>query len=133
MADSGIIERIAASNMTRKASSIGDSLNKPRLPVVQPESSESFSNVLRREVELKFSSHAQNRINERQISLDPSEMQRLQDAVNNADLKGSKDALVFLNNNAFIVSVTNRTVVTALNDNENKGRVFTNIDSAIIA
>lgn len=133
MADSGIIERIAASNMTRKASSIGDNLNKPRLPVVQPESSESFSNVLRREVELKFSSHAQNRINERQISLDPSEMQRLQDAVNNADLKGSKDALVFLNNNAFIVSVTNRTVVTALNDNENKGRVFTNIDSAIIA
>lgn len=133
MADSGIIERIAASNMTRKASSIGDSLNKRRLPVVQPESSESFSNVLRREVELKFSSHAQNRINERQISLDPSEMQRLQDAVNNADLKGSKDALVFLNNNAFIVSVTNRTVVTALNDNENKGRVFTNIDSAIIA
>ncbi|MCH8927765.1 MAG: flagellar protein [Candidatus Marinimicrobia bacterium] len=133
MSDSGIIERIAASNLTRKVSSIGNQLNKPKLPIDKPEGIESFSNVLRREVDLKFSSHAINRLKDRQIILDPSEMQRLKNAVNIADLKGSKDALVLLNNNAFIVSVNNRTVVTALNNDENKGRVFTNIDSAIIA
>lgn len=133
MSDSGIIERIAASNLTRKVSSIGNHLNKPKVLVDKPEGIESFSNVLRREVDLKFSSHAINRLKDRQIILDPSEMQRLKNAVNIVDLKGSKDALVLLNNNAFIVSVNNRTVVTALNNDENKGRVFTNIDSAIIA
>lgn len=133
MSDIGIIERIAASNISRKASSIGNNLNKPKMPVVKPEGSESFSNVLRREVNLKFSSHALNRINERKLDLDPNELQRLQNAVNDADRKGSKDALVLLNDKAFIVSVSNRTVVTALNNEENIGRVFTNIDSAIIA
>ena len=41
--------------------------------------------------------------------------------------------MVLLNNKAFIVSVANRTVITALDNEEKSGKVFTNIDSAIVA
>jgi len=37
-----------------------------------------------------------------------------------------------MDNQAFIVSVTNRTVITALDGSSMKENVFTNIDSAVI-
>jgi len=60
-------------------------------------------------------------------------MQNLQTAVQKADDKGSQDALVLLRDMAFVVSVRNRTVVTAVDNQRMKDNVFTNIDSAIIA
>jgi flagellar operon protein len=47
--------------------------------------------------------------------------------------KGAQDSLVFLRDMAFIVSVKNRTVVTAIDQEHLRQNVFTNIDSAIVA
>ena len=82
---------------------------------------------------LKFSGHAQTRLQSRNIALNSSQMDRLQGAVQKAAGKGSRDALVLVDDLAMVVSVTNRTVVTVVDKENLKQNVFTNIDSAVIA
>jgi len=81
---------------------------------------------------IKFSTHAIKRMQERGIHLTESEMTKLESAINNAATKGSRDALVLLNQVAYVVSVNNKTIVTAMDEKATKENVFTNIDSAII-
>ena len=97
---------------------------------------ESFSEILGRQISsgetVKFSKHAQQRLESRNISLKEDDMQRLNDAVDQASQKGVQDSLVFMDNLAFIVSVPAKTVVTAMPVDEAKQNVFTNIDGAVI-
>jgi flagellar operon protein len=94
----------------------------------------SFDAVLEGEFnKLKFSKHAQQRLESRNIELNDADLSSLQQAVELAERKGSHDSLVLLRDLAFIVNVTNRTVVTALEGKGTEGNVFTNIDSAVIA
>jgi flagellar operon protein len=95
-----------------------------------------FQDVLTHELTggdaLKFSGHAQSRLLARQIQLSPEQIARLQGGVHQAQEKGARDSLVMLDNLAFIVSIPNRTVVTALDGAARAGNVFTQIDSAVI-
>jgi flagellar operon protein len=94
----------------------------------------SFENVLQEELRgLTFSRHARERLETRNIQLNDADMTNLQRAVNRAEEKGAQDSLVLLRDMAFIVSVPNRTVVTAMDSEHMKENVFTNIDSAVIA
>ncbi len=81
---------------------------------------------------LKFSNHAVERMFSRGINLQPTDMTRLENAVQKAETKGSKDTLVLMGQNAFIVNVKNKMVVTAMDQNQMKENVFTNIDSTIV-
>jgi flagellar operon protein len=81
---------------------------------------------------IKFSAHATQRLRERQIQFDPETMARMNDAINKADSKGVQDTLVLTDKAALIVSVPNRTVITAMDRNNLAGNVFTNIDGAVI-
>lgn len=80
---------------------------------------------------LKFSRHAMERLETRKLALGNSDLQRLDSAVERADRKGARESLVLLDELAFVVSVRNRTVITALQSS--KDGVFTSIDSAVIA
>ncbi len=80
---------------------------------------------------LKFSSHAIERIQSRGIKMQPEDLKKLNDAVDKALLKGSKDTLVIMGENAFVVSAKNKTVITAMDKNQMKDNVFTNIDSTV--
>ncbi len=82
---------------------------------------------------LKFSAHAQSRLQSRQIAMEGAQMNRLEDAVQRAADKGSRDALVLMDDLAMVVSVKNRTVITVVDKESLKQNVFTNIDSAVIA
>jgi flagellar operon protein len=82
---------------------------------------------------IKFSAHAQTRIQSRQIAVSAEDVQKIQDAVQLAASKGSRDSLVLLDNAAYVVSVTNKTVITVVDRDSLKDNVFTNIDSAVIA
>ena len=82
---------------------------------------------------VKFSAHAQTRLQSRQIDLQASHLDRLDGAVNRAQSKGSRDALVLMDDLAMVVSVANKTVVTVVDRDNLKQNVFTNIDSAVIA
>ena len=81
---------------------------------------------------LKFSKHAANRLNTRNIELSDSQVMRLQDGMEKANAKGIKDSLVLMDKLAFIVNVPSNTVVTAMDQNETSDNIFTNIDGAVI-
>ena len=82
--------------------------------------------------ELRFSAHALERIEGRDLALTSEDMTRISEAVSEIARKGGREALVLTDRLALIVSVPNRTVITALPRGESGERVFTNIDSAAI-
>lgn len=82
---------------------------------------------------LRFSRHAVERAQRRGIPLDSATLGRLQEGVGRIAGKGSRDSLVLVDGNAFVVSVPNRTVITAVGSAQMREHVFTNIDSAVIA
>jgi flagellar operon protein len=92
-----------------------------------------FQEKLTGELELKFSAHALKRLESRKISLNGNDLDRLKEAVNRADAKGAKESLILMDQLALVVSVRNRTVITAVDGDSMKENVFTNIDSAVIA
>ncbi len=81
---------------------------------------------------LKFSAHATQRLKDRKIALDPMTMAKVRDAIDKAEAKGVEDTLVLTSDAALIVSVKNRTVITAMDRGSLAGNVFTNIDGAVI-
>lgn len=85
------------------------------------------------ELTVKWSAHAAARLHQRGISLAESQLVRLETAVEKAAAKGSRDALVLMDGTALVVSVKNRTVITAVGQAQARDNVFTNIDSAVIA
>jgi flagellar operon protein len=96
----------------------------------------SFADALTRadqSQQLQFSKHALARVQRRGIELDQSTLGRLSQGVDQAASKGSRDSLVLVDGTAFVVSVSNRTVITAVASEHMKDNVFTNIDSAVIA
>lgn len=93
----------------------------------------NFGDLIREKVqpqELKFSAHAEGRLKSRGIEVTPELKESLNRAVSNVAAKGGKDTAVFSGNEAFIVNVSSRTVVTAMDKETMKDNVITNIDSA---
>ena len=82
--------------------------------------------------ELKISGHALNRLNQRKINISSEEVNLLNEAVSKAEEKGAKESLVLLNDLAFVVSIKNKTIITALQKEGLGEGVFTNIDSAVV-
>ena len=93
----------------------------------------AFAEVLQRATKLTFSGHALQRIERRNIDVGPETMARLGEGVARAATKGARDAVVLIDGTAFVVSVRNRTVITAVDQGHMREHVFTNIDSAVIA
>jgi flagellar operon protein len=110
---------------------------RPPTPAPSPASTgAAFARVLDAKLQaspLKFSGHALQRIERRGIKLDESTLQRLDGGVHRAAAKGARDSLVLVDQTAFVVSVPNRTVITAVDQEHMKEQVFTNIDSAVIS
>lgn len=112
---------------------------KPKLSVdsnlkLKTEKQESFDKIFQEALNkgLKFSGHAINRLQTRNIEFTPEDIEKLNNAVNKAKEKGVNESLILLGDTALIVSIKNNTVITALNGESMKENVFTNIDSAII-
>lgn len=105
---------------------------RPAAPVSTgtPVKGPDFASVLADK--LKVSSHAQTRLESRDIKLSATDWQRVMDGVDRAAAKGASESLVMIDQTALIVSVKNRTVITAVDQASLKDQVFTNIDSAVI-
>ncbi|GIO10862.1 hypothetical protein J19TS2_04170 [Cohnella xylanilytica] len=91
----------------------------------------SFKQLLDR-ADLKFSHHAEQRLKQRGIRFQPEQLDRIASAIDQAEAKGAKDSLVLYRDIAMIVSVPNRTVVTAMDGATMQDHVFTQIDSAVV-
>ena len=81
---------------------------------------------------VRWSAHAVQRLGQRQLAVTPEMQQRLEGAVDKLAAKGGREAIVMMDSLAVVVSVTNRTVITAVDQGGMKDQVFTNIDSAAI-
>ena len=94
----------------------------------------SFQELLNKQTStLQFSRHALQRLQQRGIQLDQPTLGRLTEGVQRAAGKGSRDSVVFVDGTAYVVSVANNTVITAVGSEHMRQQVFTNIDSAVIA
>jgi len=82
---------------------------------------------------IKFSRHASERMQSRGIVFNPQQLERLESAIEQINIKGGRESLVMLDDTALVVSVKNDTVVTVVSKDQLKNNVFTNIDSAVIA
>ena len=87
---------------------------------------------IRTEGEVRFSKHAANRLNDRNIELTKDQVERLNMGAAKAGAKGINESLVIVDSLAFIVNVPNQTVITAMDQTETDENVFTNIDGAVI-
>ena len=98
------------------------------------EATSSFDAIFKEELEkVKFSNHALKRLESRNIQLSDNDIAKIQNAVEKAESKGSKDSLVMMDKTAFIVNIPNKTVVTAISVADSNENVFTNIDSVVFA
>lgn len=95
-----------------------------------------FRNILDNELnkakEVKISGHAMERLKRRNIELDSTDMKKLTEAIDKAESKGARESLLLYKDVAFIASIRNKTIITAIDSDNARDNVFTNIDSAVI-
>lgn len=107
-------------------------------PQRKPHGTKAFARVLenvatqQRDTDVKLSAHAQERLKQQNITISSQDIHRISDATEKARMKGSKESLILLRDLALVVSVKNKTIITAVDRTRQKERIFTNIDSTII-
>lgn len=114
------VQRISAVTSATSTQPVSGVASKPQSQRTQPNDG------------LTFSKHLTERINRRSIDLSPEKIDRLSQAVDKVAEKGARESLVLLDNLALLVSVSNRTVLTAIETGKMKSGVFTNIDSVVV-
>lgn len=95
----------------------------------------SFDEILKEKSNansINFSKHALERLNDRNIKLTDSQINRLNTGLNLAKEKGINNSLILMDDLAFIANTKNNTVITAVDKNSVKENVFTNINGAVI-
>ena len=96
-------------------------------------SAASFANALETaEKKVSFSQHALQRMESRNLDFSEQDLAKLDDTVEKMAQKGARESLIYMKDVALVVSVTNKTVITAMDGASAKENIFTNIDSAAI-
>lgn len=95
-----------------------------------------FSDFLQNELlgnhSITFSKHATERLQSRNINFDPEQLKKIEAGMALASAKGVKESFMLVEDVCLIVDVNSSTVITALDKNESKEYVFTNIDGAVL-
>lgn len=107
-------------------------IDSSRTNVNKDDSKTSFSEILNEKLnkDINISKHANVRLTERNIVLSDEDMGKLSDAFDKAENKGAKDSVILYKDLAFVASIKNRTIITAMPNGEEN--IFTNIDSVIL-
>ncbi|WP_034331987.1 TIGR02530 family flagellar biosynthesis protein [Bacillus sp. J37] len=82
--------------------------------------------------QLKISKHANERLNQRHITISEADWSLIENKIYEASQMGVKDSLVLVNEAALIINAQNNTVITAMDREEAKTQIFTNINGTII-
>ena len=111
-------------------------INSQQINKHNVEKKQDFNQILEKiqnkDVDIKFSKHATERLNSRNMNLTNDEITRLKSAFNKAESKGVKDALILMDDKAFIANINNKTIITTVNKEQLTDNIFTNIDGAVI-
>lgn len=102
----------------------------------QQKTGQSFESILRQQSQptkaLRMSRHASERLMQRNIKLTNADWSSINQAVDQASIKGIKNSLVIKGDLALLVNVPSKTVMTAVNKDSDQPQVFTNIDGAVV-
>jgi flagellar operon protein len=122
-------------------------VNKITLRPIQPNDSAAakvkqgqqkpFASVLMEQLNssvsgIKFSKHAAQRLEERNITLTMDDLRKIEDTVARASQKGLKESLFVMQGVSMVVNIENKTVVTAMTNSDTKDGFVTNIDSVAL-
>ncbi|MGL4874671.1 MAG: TIGR02530 family flagellar biosynthesis protein [Clostridium sp.] len=97
------------------------------------EKNESFKKVLDKRIEKRnyiISKHAEDRL--KMSNLNEQDMKNIEKGFKIAEDKGSKNSLMLYKDLALIISIENRTVITAIQRDRAKENIYTNIDSVVV-
>jgi flagellar operon protein len=142
-------------NTKRPITPVSGGLSDGKSGQIQGAGSTSFAELLR-EKGIQLSNHANTRMQSRNIPTSTESVSRLQSAIDKASAKGAKECLVLIDNTAYLVALKNpsgnteashpdgkasqsgnteasHTVVTVISKDELQQRIFTSIDSVVIA
>jgi flagellar operon protein len=81
---------------------------------------------------IHLSTHAQKRIQERNLMIDNDEFFKLKGAFDKLREKGGQDSLIITDKAAYIVDVNSNKIVTAIDKGSIAENVFTKIDSTVV-
>ncbi len=93
----------------------------------------SFQEMLNQQIKntVTFTKHASIRKDQRNIQVSDSDLERLGEACDKAQEKGIGNALIMMDNSAFIVNAADKRVITVIDKNEMKNKLFNDIDGAV--
>ncbi|MGE7601788.1 TIGR02530 family flagellar biosynthesis protein [Peribacillus sp. NPDC097675] len=81
---------------------------------------------------MTISKHAQMRIDQRKIEINPQMWSRIADKANEAKKMGVTESLIITDNAALVVSTKNNKVITVMDRDEATSQIFTNINGTIL-
>ncbi|MGE7661914.1 TIGR02530 family flagellar biosynthesis protein [Peribacillus sp. NPDC097197] len=81
---------------------------------------------------LTISKHAQMRMNQRKIEINPQTWDLIADKASEAKKMGVTESLIITDNAALVVSTKNNKVITVMDRDEASSQIFTNINGTIL-
>lgn len=91
-----------------------------------------FQNELNKKEGVTISNHAAERLKDRDIHLDETDMEKINEGINLASDKGCRECVIFYKDAALVTSIKNRTIITAMDKESSRGNIFTNVDSVLL-
>ncbi|MBK8872024.1 MAG: hypothetical protein IPN19_13580 [Elusimicrobia bacterium] len=92
---------------------------------------DGFDSIFRREL-VKFSKHAEERLQRDGIHLTDAEKERLDQGMDKAAAKGARSSVLLMDDKVFIANVREKIVITSMTRDRLRDNVFTQIDSAVL-
>lgn len=100
----------------------------------QPVTSKSFEAVLQgiKDKSVVVSKHALERLASRNVAITESEMSQISEAMDQASVKGVRDAVIIMSDKVLVANVPNKTIITAARREDLNNQIITNINGAIV-
>jgi flagellar operon protein len=116
----------------RQTERLNNSNQKPTVNDTQ-KTDVSFKDLLNQQIKntVTFTKHASIRKEQRNIEVTDSDLEKLGDACDKAQEKGIGNALIMMEHSAFIVNAADKRVITVMDKNEMKNKLFNDIDGAV--
>ena len=117
----------------RQTERLSNTANQEKTANSTEKSESSFQDLLNQQIKntVTFTKHASIRKEQRNIEVTENDLEKLGNACDQAQEKGIGNALIMMDNSAFIVNAADKRVITVMDKNEMKNKLFNDIDGAV--
>ncbi|MBI4855573.1 MAG: flagellar protein [Acetobacterium woodii] len=117
----------------RQTERLSNTANQTKTANSTEKTESSFQELLNQQIKntVTFTKHANIRKEQRNIEVTESDLEKLGNACDQAQEKGIGNALIMMDNSAFIVNAADKRVITVMDKTEMKNKLFNDIDGAV--